>query len=376
MRYCKPFVICTALFTVGLFLSACSHIDPSKEHEEKIITAVGSSALDIQSGGEYQLTALQKKTYGVRSDLTMTRVMQVLLGYDKTNLCAFSGNSASAILFKCGLCAYQFNYGFTLPSDKTEISYEWNTTTISSTMTHSLSVINKNAIGSFKGMIDGINVAVDAINGTIALLDEYENDVVIPSGSFITRDPVSKALNSNGVLRESVKNSYGVILQIGANPERCTPEEIVNYYDLVIKESNCKWFICLCENSSGKLDFSGELGQAVSLLRQKYGSRYVDHRTYLCSLQALLDQGITPTTSADYPDVNGNNSNPLTKIQIMNGVKCDMQCIAEGLFPSSFWHSAYRDGEPQTINNTHLNAQGLECWGKYMVEIVKTMESQ
>jgi hypothetical protein len=50
-----------------------------------------------------------------------------------------------------------------------------------------------------------------------------------------------------------------------------------------------------------------------------------------------------------------------------------MECIAIGYYPSSFWHSAYRGGEAQTINQTHFNAQGLECWGKYMVKMVKQM---
>ena len=239
-------------------------------------------------------------------------------------------------------------------------------------MTENLSSINPDMIGSFDGIVNGVNVIVNAVAGTICLAASRSTDFVIIANSILTRAPLTSALNNNGVLRKPVAGSYGLILQIGANSEGATPEEILSYNELVVQESGCKWFICLPKNATGiNSDPTSDLNAAIPLLRKKFGSRFIDHRPYMCSLEALSDQGITPTTSAEYPDLNGQNSNPLTPTQIANGVKCDMQCVAEGIYPSSFWHSAYREGEAQEINATHFNAQGLECLGKFVVKMLK-----
>lgn len=90
---------------------------------------------------------------------------------------------------------------------------------------------------------------------------------------------------------------------------------------------------------------------------------------YLTTRRALDDQGITPTTSDKYPDENGVNSNPLTASQIEHKVPCDMECIAKGQVPSSFWYGAWREDGVKT-NNGHFNAQGQECLGKYLYRMI------
>ncbi|MBR6517041.1 MAG: hypothetical protein IKT40_09430 [Bacilli bacterium] len=339
---------------------------------KKILTSMGSSGFAAKSGGQYLLTDIQKEKYGVSTDLTATRVLQVLLGYDVSNICAIGGNTASNTMFMCGLGSYIMRNQVVLSKDKSESYYVWNLENIGATMTSELSVITPARIGAFTGYINGVKVYVDANNSTIRLFDSRESDVTIPAGSIIVREPKISENTSDGYVMSTVENSEGLLLQIGANDEGATPEEIVNYFELAIKASGCKWFICLGKNGSGMTTDNGDLNNAITLLKKKYGARFLDHRAYMRSLQALQDQGITPTTSEEYPDINGINSNPLTTNQIHNGVKCDMQCIAEGRYPSSFWHSAYRDNEEdnQIINATHFNAQGLECWGKYMYRMI------
>lgn len=343
--------------------------------EKKILTVVGSSGLARDSGGQYQLTEAQKEAYGVSTDLVMGKVMQVLLGYDEINVCADSGYTASTEVFRCGLVHYILKNSITLPADGSSVQYEWNTNTIGSTITKNLNVLSPSKIGEFTGYIKGVKVNVDATNGTIALAESQDADYIISANSLISRTPVIRELNSNGVVRKAVAGSTGLILQIGANSEGATPNEILDYCELLIRASGCKWFVCLPKNGTGvNSDPTNDLNAAVPLLKEKYGSMFIDHRPYMCSLEALADQQITPTTSDTYPDVNGQNSNPLSATQIANGVKCDMQCITEGLYPSSFWHSAYRDGELQEINSSHFNAQGLECWGKFMVKAISKIQ--
>ena len=104
------------------------------------------------------------------------------------------------------------------------------------------------------------------------------------------------------------------MLQVGANSEVATPQEILDYCELAIKKSGCKWFVILRQNADGGSDLNG----AVTLLKSKYGANYIDHMSYLKSVKALKSVGVTPTTSDIYPDQNGNNSNPLTENQISN----------------------------------------------------------
>lgn len=339
------------------------------------LTALGSSGLALSSGGQYMLSESQKKYYGVSSDLTMTRVLQKLLGYDLANVCAIGGNTASNTMFMVGLTAYVLRNGFILKADKSETDYNWSTSTIGTLMTENLKNLGNAALlSSFEGMINGIEVSVNPYSGKIRAIKDLRNDVVIPPESLLVRKPQTTS-ESNGVVMTSIQDSEGLILQLGANDEGNSPEELVNYFDLAIQTSGCKWFVCMGKNGNGSVNDVSELNKAISLLKKKYGSRFIDHRSYMRSPNALADQGITPTTSDEYPDENGNNSNPLTANQISHNVKCDMQCLAEGVYPSSFWHSAYRDNEPnnQRINDTHFNAQGLECWGKYMAKMISTI---
>lgn len=349
------------------------YIPPVKE--KKRITAIGSSGLALLSGGQWALSDEQKQNYNVTDDLTMARVLQVLLGYDETNIIAIGGNTASNSMFLCGLSAYRLKNSFTLYADASDTYYEWTTSTIEAQMTENLNTVgNIKSNGSFTGVVNGVEVYVYPNGSIIRPITAIESDVVIPEGSMLYRKPSILPDDKNGTKRDIIQESYGLLLQIGANDEGNTPEELLNYFDLAIKASGCKWFICLPKNGSG-IHSTSELNNAIPLLKKKYGSRFIDHRPYMCSLQALIDQGITPTTSDTYPDKNGTNSNPLTETQIANGVPCDMQCISEGCYPSSFWHSAYRANEPnnQTINNTHFNAQGLEAWGKFLYKMVKTI---
>lgn len=353
-------------------------IDPNLlplEKQKKKITAVGSSGLARSSGGQWCLTDTQKSKYGVSTDLTMTRVLQVLLEYDKSNIIAEGGNTASNSMFMCGLSSYILLNSFVLKADKSNTQYLWSTESIAASMTENLNTIgNVKGNGVFNGIINGISVYVNPSAGTIAPTEDLDSDITIPANGFLTREPRILA-EVDGNVMDRIQDSYGLILQIGANNEGATPEELINYFELAIKASGCSWFICLPKNGAG-IHTTSELNNAIPLLKKKFGSRFIDHRPYMCSLKALNDQGITPTTSEAYPDINGINSNPLTENQIANNVPCDMQCIAEGRYPSSFWHSAYRDNETnnQTINATHFNAQGLECLGKYLYNMIKLMK--
>jgi hypothetical protein len=262
-----------------------------------------------------------------------------------------------------------------LKADKSNTEYLWSTESIAASMTENLNTIgNVQGNGAFNGIINGISVYVNPKGGTIAPTEDLDSDITIPAKCFLTREPKIQD-EENGHVMDEIQGSHGLILQIGANDEGASPEELINYFELAIKASGCSWFICLPKNGAG-IHTTSELNNAIPLLKKKFGSMFIDHRPYMCSLKALNDQGITPTTSEAYPDINGINSNPMTAIQIEKNIPCDMQCIAEGRYPSSFWHSAYRDNEPdnQTQNATHFNAQGLECLGKYLYNMIKLMK--
>ena len=335
----------------------------------KKITAIGSSGFDIDSGGQYALTEEQKRMYGVSSCITVGKVMQILLDYDETNLCAWSGRTASQTMFKSGLVPYILKDDVVLKSTKEDTIYSWNTDTIECPMTKDITKITPANIGSFNGVINGYNVYVYPTGGVIRLVDDSPSDVVIKKGSLLYKNPETLYHEGNAFIRGTIKNTFGLLLQIGANSEGATPEEIVNYCKLCISESGCQWYVILRRNTS--IDVDCDLNRAADLLKQTFGSSYIDHMAYMISRKSLSDQGITPTTSDEYPDEKGLNSNPLTSTQINNSVPCDMECIATNRVPSSFWHSAYREDEEQTINEGHFNAQGLECLGKYLVRILK-----
>ena len=345
---------------------------------QKIITSVGSSGLDVGCGGQYCLTDDQKTAYGVTNDLTVTKVLQVLLGYDTANVCAYSGHTASGTFFKNGSIAYILKNSVTLISG-TAVSYTWNTTNIGCPTTASLSSVDASDVGTFDGVLNGYNVEVNASSGTIKLTDTTPANVTIPAGAFLYRSPKTRTTAGSGTVTRGLYGTEGLLLQVGANSEGATPDEIVNYCEIAIKESNCKWFLVLRQNTQGSLDYdtcettgSTDLNKAAAKLRAKYGSRFIDHMAYMTSRKALSDQGITPTTSESYPDENGQNSNPLTATQIEHNVKCDMQCIAERILPSSFWYGAYREDGVET-NSSHMNAQGLECLGKYLYMMLQKL---
>ena len=349
---------------------------------ETVITAIGSSGFDINCGGQYQLTNEQKETYGVTTNLTVTKVLQVLLGYDKANILAYSGNTASQIFFKNGMACYRLKNAITLPKNKSDVSYTFSTSTIEAQMTANLANFVASQIKGTDVIINGTKARLHMGSSFIRLNEnDLPNDVAIPAGAMVYTQFEDKVDVGSGIVRQNINyGTTGLLLQIGANAEGATTDEIVEYFEEAIKQSKCKWFICMRQNTQGDLDYSTcettgatDLNKAAAKLRKKYGTRYIEHMNYMCSLRALQDQGITPTTSDDYPDLNGVNSNPLTPTQIANNVPCDMECIANQRVPSSFWHSAYRDDDEQTINSGHFNAQGLECLGKYLYRMVVSL---
>lgn len=340
--------------------------------EETVLTAVGSSGLDVNAGGQYCLTEEQKTTYGVTESLTATKVVQTLLGYDKANILAWSGHTASQIFFKNGMAGYILKNPVTLPADKSNATYNFDINTIEAQMTDTLTEFTASRIKEFKGIINGVHVKFNFSYNRISLDETQAEDVVIPAGSILYATRAFTDMPTHGVVRQPITGSTGLILQIGANEEGATNDEILAYFDLAIKESGCKWFIVMRKNAPGTLDYDtceqtavDDLNKTAAKLRKKYGVRFFDHMAYMRSLQALLDQGITPTTSEQYPDKNGVNSNPLTPTQIANNIPCDMECIAKGDTPSSFWQKAYR-GDVDGKDSNHFNAQGIECWGKYI----------
>lgn len=355
----------------------------------KIITVIGSSGFSPLSGGQFMLSAAKQALYDVSTDLTVVRVMQKMLGYDVANNMAYGGNTPSSIFFKGGLASYVTKVDVTLPADGSYVDFAFNQTNLGFQMTsnpndESVKEKFEDLYGSkgFAATINGYDVDIvvpysqtDSNKSKIKLHFQQTTDVLIKSDSLIYKKPDVGSLG-NGMVVKQIGGTTGLICQIGANSEGCTADEIIAYIDLAIARSGCKWFIVLKQNIASA---SSDLNNAEDKIKAKYGSNYVDHLSYMSSLKALEDMGVTPTTDETYTDADGNNSNPLTATQIANNVPSDIKCIAEGRVPSSFWHSAYRDGfaadgttpEVQEINEGHFNAIGLECLGLYLAKYAK-----
>ena len=93
-------------------------------------------------------------------------------------------------------------------------------------------------------------------------------------------------------------------------------------------------------------------------MQTAFGVHYFNSRVYL-STNALYDLGLTPTTDSD-----------LTQTQIDNGVKSDVYQMERGLLPSTFWRTAYREGE-SSKDSVHMNSYGYQALGYMLANLLK-----
>ena len=342
------------------------------------VTSVGSSGFDAGAGANC-ITDEIKQRYNVTTGITPATVVAKILGYDYANVCAYSGHTASNIALKNRVSFITTKNAVTVPHDLSTTEFSWDLDNIECAMTAEPNWTTKGpapsgiyyALGYYFGGNGGRESA-----GTIKFdFASYQpkpipdSDFVIPAGTvmyYVPRNGVTSIPSTSwGIVRRyDVSGSEGLLLQIGANSEDATAEEILAYTEAHIKRSNCKWFLVFPKNVATTSD---DISKAVPLLKKTYGANFFNHIPYMSRISMLAEEGLTPTTSDTYPDADGLNSNPLTAKQIAGGVPCDMQCIAEGRVPSSFWNYAYREDEDHA-DEGHFNAFGVEAFGKIICD--------
>ena len=118
----------------------------------------------------------------------------------------------------------------------------------------------------------------------------------------------------------SIKGGIYIVFA-GTNGEYSSVDELVDITLHAVRQIETEYIVI------GSHTFSSD---ALKALRKEFGSRFINLKEYLTSLQSFRDIGYEPLTDAE-----------ITAERKSYGVISDIQAIAEGTLPPSYWRYSY-----------------------------------
>lgn len=96
-------------------------------------------------------------------------------------------------------------------------------------------------------------------------------------------------------------------------------------------------------------------------LSQAFGTHFIDGKSYITSMTAFAELGITPTSDGN-----------ISSARAAAGVKSDEYCMANGITPSSFWRASKTTAMAQ-VDKIHLNKDGYILMAKMFYDKIKQL---
>ena len=222
-----------------------------------------------------------------------------------------------------------------------------------------LSGSNKTAISSndspltdnYKGHFlktysQGTSLAKEAINTVYVRGIECEFDYSESPILYIKRKiavdydlPLKKGTEI--VFKGANLNKGIFVVFAGANGSFSSPDDLVDSIKHGVSQVESGMYIVI-----GSHTFGHEYNEA---LKKEFGAKFIDLLSYLTSIQSFKDIGYEPLTSDE-----------ITAERKSYGVKSDIQAIADGTLPPSYWRYSYT---PSMLSkdDVHLSALGYKA---------------